>query len=140
MVLAGCGGAGPPPEDRPFDADLDVAEPARAPAAASPAVGPGGDAPHWTVPDRRPRQAPAARPMIHRGRRVDLDFKEVELADVFRLLADAGGVNIVVADDVKGKLTLRLRRVPWDQALDTVVKVKKLKLERNGDIYLVTRP
>jgi type IV pilus assembly protein PilQ len=46
----------------------------------------------------------------------------------------------VVADDVKGKVTLRLRRVPWDQALAAVVKVKGLALERDGRIYLVTKP
>ena len=92
--------------------------------------------------DPRPRAVAATpeRSPRYRGRPIDLDFKDVELADVFRLLADVGDVNIVVADDVKGKVTLRLRRVPWDQALVTVVRVKRLALERDGRVYLITRP
>ncbi len=44
-----------------------------------------------------------------------------------------------MADDVKGTITLRLRRVPWDEALDTVIRMEKLHLERDGDVYLITR-
>jgi len=73
----------------------------------------------------------------YRGAPVDVDFKSVDLQDVFRLLADVGKVNIVVAGEVSGTITMKLRRVPWDQALDVVAKAKGLALERDGNVILV---
>ncbi|UCD84221.1 MAG: hypothetical protein JSU92_13225 [Deltaproteobacteria bacterium] len=55
------------------------------------------------------------------GRKVSLDFKEADIQDVLRTLAEVGGVNIVANDDVKGKITIRLIDVPWDQALDIIL-------------------
>ncbi len=55
------------------------------------------------------------------GRKVSLDFKEVDIQDVLRILAEVGGVNIIAGDDVKGKITIRLIDVPWDQALDIIL-------------------
>jgi type II secretory pathway component HofQ len=55
------------------------------------------------------------------GRKVSLDFKEADIQDVLRTLAEVGGVNIVAGDDVKGKITIRLIDVPWDQALDIIL-------------------
>ncbi len=74
----------------------------------------------------------------YRGHKIDIDLKDAELHDVFRLLADVGRINIVVSDDVAGAITLRLRQVPWDQVLDTVVKVKGLKLVHEQGVYRVT--
>lgn len=71
------------------------------------------------------------------GAPVDLDVKDASITEVLRLLADVGRVDIVVASDVTGKITLRLRRVPWDQALDVVVRAKGLEAERDGDVILV---
>jgi hypothetical protein len=71
------------------------------------------------------------------GARVDLDLKSADLKDVFRLLADVGDVNIVVAEGVSGAITLRLRRVPWDQALDVIARAKGLGVERDGNVLLV---
>ena len=76
------------------------------------------------------------RPRYH-GATVDLDLKNADLADVFRLLADVGHVNIVVDGDVHGTITLRLRHVPWDQALDVIAKAKGLALEREGNVTTV---
>ncbi len=72
-----------------------------------------------------------------RGAPVDLDLKGADLQDVFRLLADVGKVNLVVAGEVSGTITMKLRRVPWDQALDVVAKAKNLSLERDGNVILV---
>jgi type IV pilus assembly protein PilQ len=83
--------------------------------------------------------APGARSPHFRGAPIDLDVKDADLHNVLRLIADAGGASIAVADDVKGTITLRLRKVPWDQALDTVIRMEKLHLERDGDVYLITR-
>ena len=71
------------------------------------------------------------------GAPVDLDLKSADLADVFRLLADVGHVNIVVDGTVSGTVTLRLKHVPWDQALDLVARTHGLALERDGNVIVV---
>ena len=75
-----------------------------------------------------------------RGHGVDLDVKDAAIADVFRLLADVGKVNVVVADDVTGKVTMRVKRVPWDQLLCTVAATKQLRVSLSGNVYLVRKP
>ena len=75
----------------------------------------------------------------YRGATRDLDVKDADLRDVFRLLADTGKINIVVADDVSGRVTLRLRKVPWDQILCTVAAVHKLRVTIDRSIVMVTR-
>jgi len=72
------------------------------------------------------------------GARVDLDVKGADLQDVFRLLADVGHVNIVVSGDVTGTITLKLKNVPWDQALDVIARTKSLDTERDGNVIMVT--
>lgn len=72
-----------------------------------------------------------------RGAVLDLDVKHADIHDVYRLLSDVGRVNIVVPDDVKGKVTLRLKRVPWDQIACTVAAVHRLDLTLNGNVVLV---
>lgn len=79
-------------------------------------------------------EAPARR---YRGATVDLDLKGADLTNVFRLLAEVGHVNIVVGSEVTGTITLRLRHVPWDQALDVIARARGLVLEREGNIILV---
>jgi hypothetical protein len=72
------------------------------------------------------------------GRPIDLDVKDADISDVFRLLSDVGHVNIVLGDNVAGRVTLRLKHVPWDQALDTIATAKGLAVERDSGIVLVT--
>jgi hypothetical protein len=72
------------------------------------------------------------------GARIDLDVKGADLHDVFRLIADVGKVNIVVAGDVSGTITLKLKSVPWDQALDVVARAKNLAVEREGNVIIVS--
>ncbi len=71
------------------------------------------------------------------GRRVDLDFKDADIHNILRLLADVGGVNIVTADDVTGSVTIRMRNVPWDQALDVILQAKGLGMVRRGNLIRV---
>ena len=71
------------------------------------------------------------------GGRVDLDLKEADIHNVLRLLADVGRVNIVAADNVSGEVTLRLRNVPWDQALDVVLQSKNLGRVWQGNMIRV---
>lgn len=79
--------------------------------------------------------APSGR--TFRGAPIDLDLKAADIHDVFRLLADVGKVNIVVTGDVTGTVTMRLRRVPWDQALDVIARARGLSYEREGNVILV---
>jgi type IV pilus assembly protein PilQ len=71
------------------------------------------------------------------GRRIDLDLKDADIHNVLRLLADVGRVNIVTSDDVTGSVTIRMRNVPWDQALDVVLQSKGLGMQRQGNMIRV---
>ncbi|HEY6080827.1 MAG TPA: type IV pilus secretin PilQ [Polyangiaceae bacterium] len=71
------------------------------------------------------------------GRRIDLDLKDADVHNVLRLLADVGQVNIVTADNVAGSVTIRMRNVPWDQALDIVLQSKNLGMVRQANMIRV---
>jgi type IV pilus assembly protein PilQ len=71
------------------------------------------------------------------GRRIDIDFKDADIHNVLRLLRDVGQVNIITTDDVKGTVTIGMRNVPWDQALDVVLRAKGLGQVREGNIIRV---
>ena len=71
------------------------------------------------------------------GRRIDLDFKGADIHNILRLLADVGQVNVIVADDVRGDVTIKMRDVPWDQALDVVLRSKGLGSVREGNLLRV---
>jgi type IV pilus assembly protein PilQ len=71
------------------------------------------------------------------GERLSLNFQDIEVRSVLQLIADFTGLNIVVSDSVTGNLTLRLKNVPWDQALDIVLKTKGLDVRRTGNVLLV---
>ncbi|MGE5189119.1 MAG: type IV pilus secretin PilQ [Gemmatimonadota bacterium] len=71
------------------------------------------------------------------GQRISLDFKDADLANVFRIIADVSNLNIITTDDVKGKVSLRLINVPWDQALDIVLKSKGLGARQEGNILRI---
>jgi type IV pilus assembly protein PilQ len=72
-----------------------------------------------------------------RGHPVDFDVKDADLHDVFRMLSDVGRVNVVVADEVRGSVTLRLKKVPWDQVLCTVAATKRLRVTADRNVYLI---
>lgn len=71
------------------------------------------------------------------GAPIDLDVKGADIDDVLRLLADVGRVNIVVAGEVSGTITLKLRRVPWDQVLAVVLETRGLAASREGNVIVV---
>lgn len=71
------------------------------------------------------------------GRRIDLDFKDADIHNILRLLAEVGGVNVVTADDVAGTVTIRMRNVPWDQALEVILQAKGLGMIRRGNLIRV---
>jgi len=71
------------------------------------------------------------------GERLSLNFQDIEVRSVLQLIADFTGINVVVSDTVKGSLTLRLKNVPWDQALDIILKTKGLAMRQTGNVMLV---
>jgi type IV pilus assembly protein PilQ len=73
----------------------------------------------------------------YNGRRIDLDLKDADIHNILRLLADVGHVNVVTADDVSGNVTIRMRNVPWDEALDVVLQAKGLGMVRAGNLIRV---
>lgn len=71
------------------------------------------------------------------GNKLSLDFQDIEVRRVLQLLADFTGINMVAADSVQGNITLRLKDVPWDQALDIILKTKNLDKRRNGNVIWI---
>jgi type IV pilus assembly protein PilQ len=74
---------------------------------------------------------------VYKGERLTLNFQDIETRAVLQLLADASGQNIVVSDTVNGSVTLRLQNVPWDQALDIVLRTKGLDKRQQGNVIIV---
>jgi type IV pilus assembly protein PilQ len=72
------------------------------------------------------------------GRRISLDFKDADVQNVLRVIAEVSGLNIVATDDVVGRVTLHLTDVPWDQALDVVLNSNRLKMIREGNVVRVS--
>jgi len=73
----------------------------------------------------------------YRGQRISMDFKDADLTNVFRIIAEVSNLNIITADDVKGKVSLRLVNVPWDQALDVVLRSKSLGAAQEGNVLRI---
>ncbi len=71
------------------------------------------------------------------GRRISLDFQQADIQNVFRLIAEVSGFNLVIGENVKGKVTMRLLNVPWDQALDMLLKMNNLGKLRSGNIIWI---
>lgn len=71
------------------------------------------------------------------GRKIDLDFKDADIHNILRLLSEVGDVNVVTADDVTGQVTIKMKSVPWDQALDVILSAKGLGMVRRGNLIRV---
>ncbi|MCH7300001.1 secretin and TonB N-terminal domain-containing protein [Pseudomonas capeferrum] len=80
---------------------------------------------------------PLASAMPYRGEPLSLNFQDVQVRAVLQVLADYAGVNLVASDSVQGNITLRLQDVPWDQALDLVLRSKGLARREEGNVLLV---
>lgn len=73
----------------------------------------------------------------YRGEPISLNFQDVEVRSVLQVLADYAGVNLVASDTVQGNVTMRLHEVPWDQALELVLRSKGLARREEGNVLLV---
>ncbi len=82
-------------------------------------------------------QEEAVKKKQYTGEKLSLNFQDIEVRSVLQLLADFTGLNVVVSDTVSGNLTLRLRNVPWDQALDIILRTKGLGQRQTGNVILI---
>ncbi len=83
------------------------------------------------------KRANAEEKKEYTGERLTLNFQDIDVRSVLQLLADTSGQNIVVSDSVTGNLTLRLQNVPWDQALDIVLRTKGLDKRRQDNVIII---
>jgi type IV pilus assembly protein PilQ len=83
------------------------------------------------------KRAAADEKKEYTGERLTLNFQDIDVRSVLQLLADTSGQNIVVSDSVTGNLTLRLQNVPWDQALDIVLRTKGLDKRRQDNVIII---
>ena len=101
---------------------------ARASALAAEAPDPNAAA---GAPTQKPRRGK------YRGQRISFEFKDIDIHNLLRIFADISKKNVIVGDNVSGKVTIKLRNVPWDQALDIVLKSKGLDKEEYGNIIRI---
>ncbi|HWP64330.1 MAG TPA: type IV pilus secretin PilQ, partial [Candidatus Limnocylindria bacterium] len=100
------------------------------PRVLAAATAPTAAAPAPTTPP-----APAA---ASPGQRISLDFKDADLQNVLRVLADVSGQNLIATDDVRGKVTLHLSDVPWQQAFDLILRTNRLQAVRDGNVVRIS--
>lgn len=77
------------------------------------------------------------KPVAYSGQKLSLNFQDIEVRSVLQLIADFTGLNLVASDTVTGKITIRLQNVPWDQALDIVLKSKGLDKRTTGNVIMI---
>ena len=73
----------------------------------------------------------------YKGEKLSLNFQDIEVRSVLQLIADFTDLNLVASDTVSGRITLRLKNVPWDQALELILKTKGLDKRQVGNVLLV---
>jgi type IV pilus assembly protein PilQ len=84
------------------------------------------------------KEGPVSERKKYTGQKLSLDFKDADIKNVFRLLAEVSGLNIVVTNDVNRKVTVRLVEVPWDQALDLLIDTNGLGKEQIGNVVRIS--
>jgi type IV pilus assembly protein PilQ len=122
----------------PVAKEPDPAPPAEPPppsVKAEPVSQPPPPAAVASVPKEPRHAAPEG---VFTGQRISLDFKDADIQNVLRVLADVSGLNIIATDDVKGKVTLHLTDVPWDQALDLVLRSNRLEKTQEGNVVRIS--
>lgn len=129
-VLAACASERPPPPAAPGEVSLPAwasatgAPPMSPPIVSSPPISLG------TAEDK---------PKYSSRKKIDLDVVGADLPNVCRLIGELAGVNVVVADDVTGTVTIKMKSVPWDEALDAILLSKGYRAERHGNVVVVRR-
>jgi type IV pilus assembly protein PilQ len=116
-----------PPKTEGAPAEAQKEEAARAVSAEE--KGPAAKGPEITEEGRQEK--------AYTGRKISLDFKDADVKNVLRLIAEVSNLNIIAGDDVGGKVTMRLVDVPWDQALDVILQSRSLGMSRVGNVVRV---
>jgi type IV pilus assembly protein PilQ len=106
-------------------------------AALQGSFAPAGQEARDPVPPSSPGAVNFDGPRIYSGERISLDFQNADLHNIIRIIGEVSGKNIVVSDKVTGKVTLKLKDVPWDQALDIVLATRNLGVEENGNVLTI---
>lgn len=81
---------------------------------------------------KEPQKAPSAKEeeieedKVYTGQKISLDFKDADIRNILRLIADISGLNIIVSENVRGKVTIKLENVPWDEVLDIILETNSL--------------
>jgi type IV pilus secretin PilQ/predicted competence protein len=130
--------ADPEPQSAPSLVIAPPPGPAPAPVVPGPVI-PDPQAPPSTRPVEFEPIAPTPSERVYTGHPISLDFKDGDLQDIFRLFADISGLNIVVNPGVSGKVTLKLNEVPWDQALDLILKANGLGYTLENNVIRIAR-
>ena len=74
---------------------------------------------------------------VYTGQKISLDFQNADIQNVFRILHEISGQNFVIGEDVQGRVTLKLEKVPWDQVLDLILKMNKLGTVVEGNVVRI---
>ena len=140
MVVAFLGersGAPAPARSQVLYAEAEPTAPAGAPETAT---GPAFEMAtvEGPVPETRTIESPRPATKVYTGQKISLDFKDADILNVLRILSEVGGENIIATDDVKGRVTVRLVDVPWDQALDIVLQSNRLDSIKIGNVRRVS--
>ncbi len=109
---------------------------AATPAAPAPMPAPGPAAPA-AAPAPAPSMPAAAAPAAPGAGRLSLDFKDADINNLLRIIAEVSGMNVVAGGDVQGKVTVRLVNVEWQQALDVILKINNMGYEMDGNVIRV---
>ena len=117
--------------------DLSLADPAPPAAPALPAPPPQEPDAGQDTPQRLLLSGGELGTTQYTGELISLDFKDGDIQDIFRLFADISGLNIVVQPGVTGRITLKLTEVPWDQALELILKTNKLGYIVEGNVIRI---
>lgn len=83
------------------------------------------------------KQNQITEPSLWNGERTTFDFKEIDIRDLFRFIADISGLNVILHPSIKGSVTLKLTDVPWDQALDVITRNEGLGYTVEGNVIRI---
>lgn len=89
------------------------------------------------IPSKRDQTAEITQASQWTGERVSFDFKDIDIKDLFRFIADMSGLNVILHPSIKGSLTLKLTDVPWDQALDLITRNQGLGYTVEGNVIRI---
>ena len=89
------------------------------------------------MPPMRRSSAPAVTPDRPRSERISLHFQNIEVRALLQVIADFTGLNVVTSDSVNGSMSVRLKDVPWEQALDIILQTRGLAMQRKGNVLWV---